>query len=95
MKKGRPDLPETSAPSIFRATAAVLAALANLTASQVVNTAFVERHNETDLNRNARKVRKTYGFSKDWWIHRALTFFTVYSDQSRFRNGLDGLSSGG
>ena len=27
----------------------------------------------------ARKVRKTYCFSKDWWVHRAVTFFTMYS----------------
>ena len=47
--------------------------------SRTVNTAFVERHNGTDRNRNARKVRKTYCFSKDWWIHRAVTFFTMYS----------------
>jgi hypothetical protein len=45
-----------------------------------VNTALVERHNATDRNRNTRKARKTYCFSKDWWIHRALTFFTMYSD---------------
>ena len=48
-------------------------------ASRTVNTAFVERHNGTDRNRNSRKVRKTYCFSKDWWIHRAATFFTMYS----------------
>ena len=40
---------------------------------------LVERHNGTDRNRNARKARKTYCFSKDWWIHRAVTFFTMYS----------------
>ena len=64
---------------IFGTTAAVLAALANSMVSRVVNTAFVERHNGTDRNRNARKMRKTYCFSKDWWIHRAVTFFTMYS----------------
>src|SRR5260370_41399102 len=48
--------------------------------SRAVKTSFVERHNGTDRNRNARKVRKTYCFSKDWWIHRAVTFFTMYSD---------------
>src|SRR5258708_1552225 len=47
--------------------------------SRTVNMAFVERHNGTDRNRNARKVRKTYCFSKDWWIHRAMTYFTMYS----------------
>ena len=64
---------------IFGTAAAVEAALANSEVSCTVNTAFVERHNGTDRNRNARKVRKTYCFSKDWWIHRAVTFFTMYS----------------
>jgi len=65
---------------IFGAVAAVQAALANSTVSQVVNTALVEPHNGTDRDRNARKARKTSCFSKDWWIHRAVTFFTIDSD---------------
>jgi IS1 family transposase len=64
---------------IFGTVAGVEAAVANSGVSRTVNTAFVERHNGTDRNRNARKVRKTYCFSKDWWIHRAMTFFTMYS----------------
>jgi IS1 family transposase/transposase-like protein len=64
---------------IFGTAAAVQAALDNSVVSRTVNTAFVERHNGTDRNRNARKVRKTYCFSKDWWVHRAVTFFTMYS----------------
>src|SRR4051795_13295934 len=64
---------------IFGTAATVQAALAKSGVSRTVNTAFVERHNGTDRNRNARKVRKTYCFSKDWWIHRAVTFFTMYS----------------
>jgi hypothetical protein len=64
---------------IFGTAATVQAALAESSASRTVNTAFVERHNGTDRNRNARKVRKTYGFSKDWWIHRAATFFSKYT----------------
>jgi len=64
---------------IFGTAAAVEAALVNSGASRTVNTSFVERHNGTDRNRNARKVRKTYCFSKDWWVHRAVTFFTMYS----------------
>jgi hypothetical protein len=47
--------------------------------SDTVNTAFVERHNGTDRNRNARKVRKTYCFSKDWEVHDAMTYFSYYS----------------
>jgi len=45
----------------------------------MINTAFVERHNGTDRNRNARKVRKSYCFSKDWYVHNAMTYFTMYS----------------
>jgi IS1 family transposase len=41
-----------------------------------VSTVFIERSNGTDRHRNARKGRKTYRFSKDWEVHRALTFFT-------------------
>ena len=47
--------------------------------SSTVNTVFVERHNGTDRNRNARKVRKTYCFSKDWDVHEAVTYFSYYS----------------
>jgi IS1 family transposase/transposase-like protein len=64
---------------VFGTAAAVEAALADSRVSETINTSFVERHNGTDRNRNARKVRKTYCFSKDWWIHRAVTFFTMYS----------------
>ena len=39
----------------------------------------MERQNGTDRNRNARKVRKTYRFSKDWRVHEAVTYFTLYS----------------
>ena len=44
-----------------------------------VSTVFIERSNGTDRHRNSRKVRKTYRFSKDWDVHRATTFFTLYS----------------
>ena len=44
-----------------------------------VSTVFIERSNGTDRHRNSRKVRKTYRFSKDWEVHRAMTFFTLYS----------------
>jgi hypothetical protein len=47
--------------------------------SQEINTAFIERHNGTDRNRNARKVRKTYCFSKDWQVHEAMTYLGMYS----------------
>jgi IS1 family transposase len=44
-----------------------------------VNTVFIERSNGTDRHRNSRKVRKTYRFSKDWGVHEAMTYFTLYS----------------
>lgn len=64
---------------VFGTVAAVMAALALSLVSQAINTAFVERHNGTDRNQNGRKVRKTYCFSKDWQIHEAATYFTMYS----------------
>jgi hypothetical protein len=64
---------------VFGTMAAVQAALARSTVSQSVNTSFLERENATDRHRNARKVRKTYTFSKDWRVHEAMTYFTVYS----------------
>jgi len=48
-------------------------------ASRTVNTSFVERLHGTDRGRNSRKVRRTYRFSKDWQVHEAMTYFTLYS----------------
>lgn len=76
-KKGR--VVEVMRRVIFGTAESVEAALANSGVSRTINTSFVERHNGTDRNRNARKVRKTYCFSKDWWVHHAVTFFTMYS----------------
>jgi hypothetical protein len=64
---------------VYGSAAAVQAALDNSSVSDSVNTVYVERHNGTDRNRNARKVRKSYCFSKDWEVHEALTYFTMYS----------------
>jgi IS1 family transposase len=64
---------------VFGTLVAVLAALAISLVSKVVNTVFVERHNGSDRNRNRRKVRKTCCFSKDWQVHEAMTYFTMYS----------------
>jgi IS1 family transposase len=64
---------------IYGTLTAVLAALAVSTVSNDVNTVFVERQNGTDRNRNARKVRKTYCFSKDWEVHAAVSYFTLFS----------------
>ena len=49
-----------------------------------VTTVFVERSNGTDRHRNARKGRKTYRFSKDWGVHEAMTYFTLYSSNFCF-----------
>jgi IS1 family transposase len=65
--------------AIFGTMVALMAALAASAVSTAVNTAFVERHNGTDRNRNGRKVRKTYCFSKDWQVHEAVTYFTMFS----------------
>lgn len=64
---------------VFGTVLRVLTALAQSAVSTAINTAFVERHNGTDRNRNARKVRKSYCFSKNWEVHEALTYFTLYS----------------
>ena len=66
-------------------TRLVFGTLLNLTAALLwsvldfVNTVFIERSNGTDRHRNSRKVRKTYRFSKDWGVHEAMTYFTLYS----------------
>ncbi len=64
---------------VYGTAETVQAALDNSAVSESVNTVFIERHNGTDRNRNARKVRKTYCFSKDWEVHEAVTYFTMYS----------------
>ena len=61
-------------------TQALLAAalLLSLVCTQV-STSFVERSNGSDRGRNSRKVRKTYRFSKDWEVHAAVSYFTLFS----------------
>ena len=63
---------------IFGTESAVKEALEKSQVSHSINTAFIERQNGTDRNRNGRKARKTYCFSKDWDIHEAVTYFTMY-----------------
>jgi IS1 family transposase len=65
--------------TIFGTDEQVAAALEGSTVSRTVNTSFVERQNGTDRNRCSRKVRKSYGFSKNWDVHRAATCLTMYS----------------
>jgi IS1 family transposase len=72
--------------AVFGSRADVEAAIEASAVSKTINTAFVERHNGTDRNgvshavhRNAQKVRRNYCFSKDWDVHNAMTYFTMYS----------------
>ena len=65
--------------TIFGTKLQVEAAIKTSAVSNTINTSFVERHNGTDRNRNARKVRKSYCFSKNWDVHNAMTYFTMYS----------------
>jgi hypothetical protein len=60
--------------------AAVTRALGRSTVSASINTSLLERQHGTDRGRNARKTRKTYRFRKDWQVHEAMTYFTMYSD---------------
>jgi hypothetical protein len=66
-------------------TRLVFGTLLNLAAALVwsvlafVNTVFIERSNGSDRLRNSRKVRKSYRFSKDWGVHEAMSYFTLYS----------------
>ena len=65
--------------AVFGTVVAVALAVAASAVGRVVNTSFVERHNGTDRNRCSRKVRKSYGFSKDWAVHRAASAFSYFS----------------
>ena len=58
---------------------AVAGALERSRASRAINTSFVERHHGTDRHHNARKSRRTSRFSKDWRMHEAMTYLTMYS----------------
>jgi len=64
---------------VFGTMAAVQAVLTKSKVSRRINISFLERQNATDRHHNARKVRKTYTFSKDWRVHEAMTYFTMYS----------------
>jgi hypothetical protein len=51
-------------------------------ASRLINTSFVERHQGTDRHHSADKARRSNRFSKDWWMHEAMTYLTAYSFNS-------------
>ncbi len=64
---------------VFGTMALLLNLLGISMASKTINTSFVERNNGTNRTQNARKVRKTYRFSKDWVLHNASFFFIGFS----------------
>jgi IS1 family transposase len=64
---------------VFGDQSSVDQALARSPVSRKINTSFAERQHGTDRHRNARKVRKTYRFSKDPDVHNAMTYFSLYS----------------
>jgi IS1 family transposase len=76
-KKGK--VLKVSTKVVFGVAATVNAALTTSKVSQRVNTSFLERQNGTDRHFNSRKRRKTYGFSKDWDVHKWVSYFTLYS----------------
>ena len=57
----------------------LMAVVMKLLGGGKVNTSYIERQNATDRHHNARKRRKTYRFSKDWEMHEAMTYYTMYS----------------
>src|SRR5262249_13236280 len=63
---------------IFGTMAALARALRRSPVSRRVNVSFLERYNATDRHKNARKVRKTYTFSKDWQGAGSSTYFSGY-----------------
>jgi hypothetical protein len=70
---------KVGARAVFGTLLTIAAALLWSAVSWCVNTVFLERAHGTDRQRNARKTRKTYRFSKDWGAHEAMTYFTMYS----------------
>jgi IS1 family transposase len=93
---------------VFGTLAAVQAALARSQVSRGINVSFLERQNGTDRHHNARKVRRTYTFSKDWRVHESMTYFTLYrynfcwpvrtlnerDDRGRVRNRTPAMAAG-
>lgn len=64
---------------IFGTMKGLVQALKRSKVSRRVNVSFLERYNATDRHKNARKVRRSYTFSKDWQVHESMTYFTIYS----------------
>ena len=76
-RKGR--VVKVSIKVVFGTMVAVMLALAQSLVSKAINIAFVERQHGSDRNRNARKARRSYCFSKKWEVHEAVTYLTMYS----------------
>ncbi len=76
-KKGR--VVEVVRALIFGTMVLLEAYLERSQVSTTINTSFIERHNGTDRHQNARKHRKTYGFSKEIELHHAASYFIGYS----------------
>jgi hypothetical protein len=64
---------------VFGTVAYLSALISRSRVSSKVNTSFVERNNGTDRRQNSRKVLKTCGFSKDWDLHNAASYFIGFS----------------
>ncbi len=62
---------------VFGTMALLRAALRRSQVGRWVNVSYLERCNATDRHHNARKVRKTYTFSKDWQVHEPITYFRM------------------
>ena len=63
----------------FGSAAAVALTVGMSEVSRAINTAFIERQNGTDRHRNARKIRQTDRFSKNYQFHEAVTSFSMFS----------------
>jgi IS1 family transposase len=78
-RRGKGRVVEVVRTLVFGTLCLLAALLERSAASTTINTSFVERNNGADRHRNARKRRKTYGFSKELALHRAASFFLGYS----------------
>jgi len=78
LEKGR--VVEVVRTLVFGTLCVLDAHLSRSTASTTINTSFVEWNNGTDRHQNARKRRKTYGFTKELAMHRAASCFVGFSD---------------
>ena len=78
-RSGNGRIEEVSEELVYGTKRQLERALKDSPVSTHVNTSFLERYHATDRHRNARKGRRTYRFSKDWDVHAAVGYFTLYS----------------